>query len=271
MPPCGGAGERLAVGALDAEEAGLEERLHQRQDALVPEAPAHAVQQGRVVDRIEARRDVCVDHPLVRGGGQQVDLGDRVLGPSVGPEPVGARLEVRLPDGLEHQLQGRLHHPIPHRRDAQPTLLAARLGDQALPHGQGHEPARLEVGTQVGEERLLATPRADGADGFAVHAGGARTPVALDPVPSHKQGGRVADEVEQLHEPTTGIVVRPSVQLGLDPQYPRLRLGEAWPRRVGVHRRPPSLPVRLLLTRCPPSPGGRLSRPQTTPRAPPQP
>ena len=63
----------------------------------------------------------------------------------------------------------------------------------------------------------------------------------------------------------------PSVQLGLDPQYPGLRLGEARPRRVGIHRRPPGLPVRPLLTRCPPSPCGRLSRPRTTTRAPPRP
>ena len=41
-----------------------------------------------------------------------VDLGDRVLRASVRAEPVRARLEIRLEDGLEHQLQARLDHPV---------------------------------------------------------------------------------------------------------------------------------------------------------------
>ena len=43
------------------------------------------------------------------------------------------------------------------------------------------------------------------------------------------------------------------------------------PRRAGIHQRPPGLAALPLLTRCLPSPCGRLSRPRTTTQAPPRP
>jgi hypothetical protein len=58
------------------------------------------------------------------------------------------------------------------------------------------------------------------------------------------------------------------MQLGLDPQYPPLGLIEVGPRRVGVHRRPPGIPVPQLRTRCPPSPCTWLSHARTTTRTP---
>jgi hypothetical protein len=60
------------------------------------------------------------------------------------------------------------------------------------------------------------------------------------------------------------------VQLGLDPQYPRLRLlnRQRGPRRAGVHRRPPGIPAPTPRTCCRPSPCARLSRARTTTAAP---
>jgi hypothetical protein len=57
-----------------------------------------------VIDFIEAGFDVCLKHPMIvlGAGGQMVDLGDRVMRAPVLAEPIGARLEVRLKDGLEH-------------------------------------------------------------------------------------------------------------------------------------------------------------------------
>ena len=46
--------------------------------------------------------------------------------------------------------------------------------------------------------------------------------VAPDPGPRHHEDGRVTDEVEQVVEPAIRIIDRPLMQLGLDPQYPRL-------------------------------------------------
>ena len=199
-----------------------------------------------------------------------MDLGDRVVRAAVGAKAVGARAEVRLPDRLEHQLERGLHHAVPHGRDAQPAHPAAGLGDHPFPHGQGNELAGLQIGPQLGEEGLLAAHHADVAGGRPVHSGGARPLVAPHPVPCHPQESRVGDEVEQIIKSAAGLLGRPSVQLGLDPQYPRPRLIEARPRRAGIHRRPPGMPARPLLTCCRPWPCARLSRARTTTAAPPR-
>jgi hypothetical protein len=226
-----------------------------------------------VVDFIEAGGDVALDHPLIasRSAGEMVDLGDGVLGAPPGAEPIGAGLEIRLEDRLQHQLERGLHHPVGHGRDAQPALAATGLGDQPLPSREGTKPPGLQLGPQVGEEAFLAPHPADVQGGPPVHARGARALVPLDPTPCHQQERRIPHEVEQIIEPATGIVGCPMVQLGLDSQYPRLRLLRRRPRRVGIHQRPPGLPVLALRARCRPWPCGRLSRPRTTTAAPPHP
>jgi hypothetical protein len=64
-------------------------------------------------DFVEAGFDVPFYDPLIRAGREVVDLRHRVVGPAPGTEPVGAREEIRLEDRLQHQLQGRLGHPVP--------------------------------------------------------------------------------------------------------------------------------------------------------------
>jgi DNA invertase Pin-like site-specific DNA recombinase len=87
-----GAGDRLAVTAILGEDAGLAERLNQRQDAPVGDAPTNPRQQRGVVDLVEACLDIAFHDPLVgmRWAGEHVDLGDRVLGAASGAEPVRA-------------------------------------------------------------------------------------------------------------------------------------------------------------------------------------
>src|SRR6266542_2802744 len=225
-------------------------------------------------DFVEAGGDIALQHPLVGAGGQMVDLGDRVLGAAAGAKPIRARRKRRLEERLEHQLERGLHHAVPHGRDPQPApLAAAGLGDQPLPHGQGPKAAVLQAGPQLREDRVLAPHRLDVVGGLAIHPGRAGSLVAPHPTPPNQQERRVAHEVEQIIEPASRIVGCPSVQLGLDPQYPRLRLfhRRRRPRRDGVHRRPPGLPAPTLQACCRPSPCGRLSRPPSTTAAPPPP
>jgi hypothetical protein len=82
-----------------------------------------------VIDRVEARFDVSIDHPLVvsRRGGQLVDLGDRVLRPVPRAEAVRAWLEVRLENRFQDQFQSRLRDRsrmvgMPSRRSLPPDL-----------------------------------------------------------------------------------------------------------------------------------------------------
>jgi hypothetical protein len=73
-------------------------------------------------------------------------LGDRVMDPAPGTEPVTARVEVRFQDRLQDQLQGRLDHPVGHGRDPEPAQLAAGLGDHPLPYRLRAEAAVLDLG-----------------------------------------------------------------------------------------------------------------------------
>jgi len=182
-----------------------------------------------VRDFVEAVLDVSLDHPLVGAGAEEVDLSDRVLCPAPRAEAVAARLEVRLEDRLEHQLEGGLHHPVADGRDPEPALFAAALGDHSLPHRQRVEAPGFELCSQLGEEDLLAPNGRHVVGGLTVHPGRASPSVAPHPTPADKQERRVTDEVVEVVEPTSGVVGCPSVQLGLDLQYPRLRLGRRRP------------------------------------------
>ena len=84
------------------------------------------------------------------------------------------------------------------------------------------------------------------------------------PVPEHPA-------LHDLSRSTGDLFASPTVQLGLHPQYPGLRLFRRRPLCADVHRRPPALAARRLRGRCLPSPCRRLSRPRTTTQTPPRP
>jgi hypothetical protein len=270
-PALGRTGDRVPLDAVLGEDAGFEERLHQGEDASVCDPFSQPANKRRVRDFVEAVFDVSLDHPLVGAGAEEVDLSDRVLRPAPRAEAEATRLEVRLEDRLEHQLEGGLHHPISDGRDPEPALFAAALGDHSLPHRQRVEAPSLELCSQLGEEDLLTPNGRHVVGGLPVHPGRASPSVASHPTPANNKERRVTDEVVEVVEPTSGVVGCSSVQLGLDLQYPRLRLGRRRPRRARVHGRPPGIPVPLLRTRCRPSPCTRLSRARTTTAAPPHP
>src|SRR5690606_7523361 len=115
------------------------------------------------------------------------------------------------------------------------------------------------------EELLDARPRRDGHSRTAVHPGGLRALVAPHPSPRHQQEGGVGDEVVQVIEPAMRVIAGPTVQLGLDLQYPSFCHPGGVLQIVDIHRRcPPGLPVLRLLTCWSPSPCTRLSRARTT-------
>ena len=104
------------VGVLELAGLGhdpsLEERLHQRHNALVLDPRPHPIEQSGVRDLVKARLDIGVQHPTVTVGAELMNLGDRIVSPPVRPEPIGNRLEVGFEDGFQHQLQRSLDYPI---------------------------------------------------------------------------------------------------------------------------------------------------------------
>ena len=156
-----GAGQGPPADAVLTEDAGFRQAPYQRQDPLVPDALAHPPHQGGVIDLVEARLDVRLENPLVIRGprGELVYLGDRVLRPSSGPEPVRGRVEVGFEDRLQHQFQRRPDDPVRHGGDPQAADLAARLGDPPAAHPLGREPPGPHPSAQIGQDGERARRR----------------------------------------------------------------------------------------------------------------
>ena len=89
----------------------------------VRDALSHQRHQLVVVDAAEVVLDVGVQHVIGALGAQ---LPQPSPAPAValrlGRNPYEHGREVRLEDRLQHQLRRHLHHPVPHRRDAQGPL-----------------------------------------------------------------------------------------------------------------------------------------------------
>ncbi len=199
-----------------------------------------------------------------------VDLVDRVLSSAHRAKAVATRLEVRLKDRLEDQLQAGLHAPVARGRNSQSPQLARGLRDHPLAHRQRSEPTRPEIISQLTQE-LLAVLGADQARLHFINTSRSCSSITPHTIPADRPQGRVANEIEQVIKPMIRTVGRPSVQLGLDLQYPRASLIKARPQRVGIHRRPPGIPATALPACWVPSPCDRLSRPRTTTNPPSRP
>src|SRR5438876_231333 len=91
------------------------------------------------MDAAETVLDVSFYRPLVAAGrvDEEPHLLDGVLRSTVGPETVGARLEVRLPDRLQHQRRRHLHDPVAQGGNAKlADFPGSSLGDLVLAHRQ---------------------------------------------------------------------------------------------------------------------------------------
>jgi len=147
-----------------------------------------------------------------------VDLGDRVVGSTFRAEPVGARVEVRLEDRFQDQLERGLHHSVRGGRNSQAAELPAALGDHPLPDRQRRELTGLHLLVQAGKEGPL--DRLEQTWANPVDPGRSCSLIAPHPIPSDHQERRVGDEVEQVSKHPARVVAGPLVQFGLDLQYP---------------------------------------------------
>ena len=162
-----------------------------------------------------------------------VHLSDRVVRPPVQPEPVGDRQKVGLEDRFQHQLQRRLDDPIRHRGNAELAYLArpTRFRDRPLTDRARGELPGLDPCAQIVQKHPDTDLLFDVGDRAAVHPGSAGPGVARDPIKRHLQRRGIADEIEQVVEPAARIGRRPTMKLGLHPQYPPLNPPRRRPRR----------------------------------------
>ena len=190
IPPCGVPVRLSCVFAELGEDPGLEERLHQRQHALVFDprsAPGPSRRCGR--SRSKARLDVGLEHPLVAVGAEVMDLSDRVLRSPLGPEPVGDRHESRPRRSVPAPASTRPARPG-RRRSGCPALRSfptAALGIIACRTGAGGT-SRPQLVSQLVQEHRRPRPADRSRRRSAVDPGGAGPRVARDPFPRHRPG-----------------------------------------------------------------------------------
>jgi hypothetical protein len=71
---------------------------------------------------------------------------------------------------------------------------------------------------------------------WEVHSGGACSLVVPHPIPGHQEKPGIGDKIEQIVEPAMRIITSPTVQLGLDLQYPDLGPHQSRSQFAGIHR-----------------------------------
>jgi site-specific DNA recombinase len=242
-PALGGAGMAVFL-AVRGHDPGFEERFDQRQSTFVLDPCPDAAHQGDMPDLVKTCLDVRFQYPLVPGGGEVADLGDRVVLTPAGAEPVRERLEIRLEDGFEHQLQGRLDDPVLHGRYPELAEPAAFLRDHHLPHRHRPELTGLQQAPDLLQERPGPGPVLDAGHRDLAGTGGPFPVVPGHAEPRPGQELRVIYEVGQVTEPAGGIFSRPAARLGPHlPYLAHLRLpnrrgitpGAGIPRRVFGH------------------------------------
>src|SRR5262249_34624118 len=124
-------------------DIGFQEGEHEPQDFVILDAASNSIHQHVMIDGIEATLDTPLDTMISRRGPSRcwvqlvTHTRERVMGASAGPEAVRDRIEVRLENRLQYQLECHLDQSVFERRDTQraefPRL--ARLRDQSLPDG----------------------------------------------------------------------------------------------------------------------------------------
>src|SRR5512137_2356376 len=100
----------------------------------VYDASGHRFEEVRMRDRVEVFRQIGVYDVGVAPANQPVRFLDRIDRAAARAIAIGAVLEVRLEDRLEHDLGGGLDDPIPYRRDAKRAFAASWLRDRRPSH-----------------------------------------------------------------------------------------------------------------------------------------
>lgn len=83
----------------------FDKRLDQSQNTLVDDSRTDLFHDRGMVQFVETRRDIGLEHPMMIPGPPSMYLGDRVPSTTPRAETVADRCEIRLEDRLQHQQQ----------------------------------------------------------------------------------------------------------------------------------------------------------------------
>ena len=150
-----------------------------------------------------------------------------------GSKPVGAILEVRFEDWLQDQQHRRLHHPVPHRRNAQRPQFPVGLGDIDPPHRLGAIGLLPQAPLDLVQKRRFAFRR--GGDLLDAHSIYARCTV----VAPHRCP-RSFQHVAPAHQPVETVEAKPLLLFGflsqLLSQFLEARRQNRFPKGKLLHR-----------------------------------
>ena len=147
-------------GAVLALQRRLKPPLHVEEDPPLAGVTGERAQDERVVERVEERPQIEIDHPVVSPTPLPTHP-HRVQGRASRPVPVGVRVEHGLHLRLQVQVHDRLRDPVGDRGHAEHPRPAAAFRDLDRPHRRRHVaprakpiPELVEVPRQVRLERL---------------------------------------------------------------------------------------------------------------------
>ena len=156
-------GQHLAV-----EHPGLQDRPDEPQHPPVRHPLPQAVEDEIEPEPVEEALDVGVHHPYPPLAHRLPHGLQALMGRALGSEPEAAGKEIGLQDGLEHNLEGRLDHPVAHCSDPERAeFRLSRFGDPYPPHRLRTVSAVSQRGLDVVKE-LLDTRGLDVGDGDSV-------------------------------------------------------------------------------------------------------
>ena len=175
---------------------------NQSQDRAIHHAHPHARDKLIVRNAVEVAGQVRVIHRRFAFLQVLVDDAQRVVRRPARSKPVRAVLEVGLEDWLQNQLHRRLHHPVPHRRNAQRPQLPIGLGNIDAQHRLGLIRPLPQAPLDFIQKGCLAFGR--GGDLLDAHSIYARCPV----VAPHR-GPRRFQHVAPTHQPVETVEAKP--------------------------------------------------------------
>ena len=182
--------------SITIHDSGLEPLGDQAQESFVTNPVLNHFHQPRMIDGIEVRADVGVEHPVhllaAEGRGQRVE---RLMRRPAGPEPVGEPEKVPFIDGIEHLDGGTLDDLVFQCGQAERSLPSIGFLNENPTRGLGPVFPTVELVAQLLQPRfqphLVLLP---------VHAVHSRRGPSLQSLKGGAQTGNV-QKMEQAGEP----------------------------------------------------------------------